>query len=74
MAAGQIDPAAYVNSMLAPAYQAILKLPTLMSWDFGAPAPTGFDNATNARADNRYIAGMRAAGAGQLCRLHRRPS
>jgi len=29
----------------------------------GAPAPTGFDNATNAWADNRYIAGMRAAGA-----------
>jgi hypothetical protein len=29
----------------------------------GAPAPTGFDNGHNAWADNRYIAGMAAAGA-----------
>ncbi|MEJ2747701.1 MAG: hypothetical protein P8183_07295, partial [Anaerolineae bacterium] len=28
----------------------------------GAPAPTGFDNGTNAWADNRYMSGMLAAG------------
>jgi hypothetical protein len=30
----------------------------------GAPAPTGFDNGTNAWADNRYMAGVAAAGGG----------
>jgi hypothetical protein len=29
----------------------------------GALAPTGFDNGSNAWADDRYLAGMRAAGA-----------
>jgi hypothetical protein len=29
----------------------------------GAPAPTGFDNGTNAWSDSRYLAGMRAANA-----------
>ena len=61
--AGQIDPAAYVNSMLAPAYQAIKAANPNVMVITGAPAPTGFDNTTNAWADNRYIAGMRAAGA-----------
>ncbi len=61
--AGQIDPATYVNSMLAPAYQAIKAANPNVMVISGAPAPTGFDNATNAWADNRYIAGMRAAGA-----------
>jgi LysM repeat protein len=61
--AGQIDPAAYVNSMLAPAYQAIKAVNPNIMVISGAPAPTGFDNGTNAWADNRYIAGMRAAGA-----------
>jgi hypothetical protein len=31
----------------------------------GALAPTGFDNGHNAWADNRYVAGMAAAGAGR---------
>ena len=61
--AGQIDPAAYVNNMLAPAYQAIKAVNPNIMVISGAPAPTGFDNTTNAWADNRYIAGMRAAGA-----------
>lgn len=61
--AGQIDPASYVNNMLAPAYQAIKAANPAIGVISGAPAPTGFDNTTNAWADNRYIAGMRAAGA-----------
>jgi LysM repeat protein len=61
--AGQIDPNTYVNSMLAPAYQAIKSANPNIMVISGAPAPTGFDNGTNAWADNRYIAGMRAAGA-----------
>ena len=61
--AGQIDPAAYVTNMLAPAYQAIKAVNPNIMVISGAPAPTGFDNTTNAWADNRYIAGMRAAGA-----------
>jgi LysM repeat protein len=61
--AGQIDPTVYVNNMLAPAYQAIKAANPAVMVISGAPAPTGFDNTTNAWADNRYIAGMRAAGA-----------
>lgn len=61
--AGQIDPASYVNNMLAPAYRAIKAANSNVLVVSGAPAPTGFDNGTNAWADNRYIAGMRAAGA-----------
>ncbi len=61
--AGQIDPTSYVNNMLAPGYQAIKAANPNVQVISGAPAPTGFDNGTNAWADNRYIAGMRAAGA-----------
>ena len=61
--AGQIDPASYVTNMLAPSYQAIKAANASVGVISGAPAPTGFDNTTNAWADNRYIAGMRAAGA-----------
>lgn len=61
--AGQIDPASYVNNMLKPAYEAIKAANPAVGVISGAPAPTGFDNTTNAWADNRYIAGMRAAGA-----------
>ena len=49
--------------MLAPAYNAIKAVNSNIIVISGAPAPTGFDNTTNAWADNRYIAGMRAAGA-----------
>lgn len=61
--AGQIDPASYVNNMLKPAYTAIKGANSSVLVISGAPAPTGFDNGTNAWADNRYIAGMAAAGA-----------
>ncbi|MFW6097854.1 MAG: LysM peptidoglycan-binding domain-containing protein [Chloroflexota bacterium] len=61
--AGQIDPTAYVNSMLRPAYNAIKGANPNVMVITGAPAPTGFDNGTNAWADDRYVAGMAAAGA-----------
>ncbi len=61
--AGQIDPASYVNNMLAPAYNKIKAANPNVMVISGAPAPTGFDNGTNAWADNRYVAGMAAAGA-----------
>ncbi|WP_420640888.1 hypothetical protein [Candidatus Leptofilum sp.] len=62
--AGQIDPASYVNNMLAPAYNAIKAANPNVMVISGAPAPTGFDNNTNAWADNRYMAGVLAAGGG----------
>lgn len=61
--AGQINPTTYVNSMLGPAYNAIKAVNGNIMVVSGALAPTGFDNGTNAWADNRYLAGMRAAGA-----------
>lgn len=60
--AGQIDPASYVNNMLRPAYQAIKSVNPNVMVISGAPAPTGFDNGTNAWADDRYMAGVAAAG------------
>lgn len=62
--AGQIDPNSYVTNMLAPAYNAIKAANPNVMVISGAPAPTGFDNNTNAWADSRYMAGMAAAGAG----------
>lgn len=64
--AGQISPTAYVNNMLRPAYNAIKGANANVMVISGAPAPTGFDNGTNAWADNRYIAGMAAAGAASV--------
>jgi LysM repeat protein len=61
--AGEIDPASYVNNMLAPAYYAIKSANPNVMVIGGALAPTGFDNGVNAWADNRYLAGMAAAGA-----------
>jgi hypothetical protein len=60
--AGQIDPASYVNNMLAPAYNAIKSANPSVMVIMGAPAPTGFDNGTNAWSDQRYMAGVAAAG------------
>jgi hypothetical protein len=60
--AGQINPSSYVNNMLAPAYNAIKSVNGNVMVISGAPAPTGFDNGHNAWADNRYMAGMAAAG------------
>jgi hypothetical protein len=62
--AGQIDPTSYVNNMLAPAYNAIKAANPSVMVISGAPAPTGFDNGNNAWADNRYMAGVAAAGGG----------
>ncbi|MCP4361261.1 MAG: SH3 domain-containing protein [Chloroflexi bacterium] len=61
--AGQIDPNSYVTNMLAPAYNAIKGANPNVMVISGAPAPTGFDNNTNAWADSRYMSGMAAAGA-----------
>jgi len=60
--AGSIDPASYVNNMLAPAYNAIKSANPNVMVISGAPAPTGFDNGTNAWSDSRYMAGLAAAG------------
>ncbi len=61
--AGQISPASYVQNMLAPGYNAIKSANPNILVISGAPAPTGFDNGTNAWADDRYMRGMAAAGA-----------
>lgn len=60
---GEISPSTYVNRMLAPAYQAIKSANPAVMVISGALAPTGFDNGNNAWADDRYLAGLRAAGA-----------
>ena len=61
--AGQISPTTYVNSLLAPSYNAIKAANANVMVITGALAPTGFDNTQNAWADDRYLAGMRSAGA-----------
>lgn len=60
---GQIDPASYVNNMLAPAFNAIKSVSPNTMVILGALAPTGFDNGTNAWSDQRYLQGLAAAGA-----------
>ncbi|MEM8856803.1 MAG: CAP domain-containing protein [Chloroflexota bacterium] len=61
--AGSIDPAQYVNRMLIPSYNAIKAANPDIMVISGAPAPTGFDNGTNAWANSRYLNGMVEAGA-----------
>jgi LysM repeat protein len=61
--AGQISPTTYTTEMLRPAYNAIKGANGNIMVISGALAPTGFDNGTNAWADDRYIRGMAAAGA-----------
>lgn len=61
--AGEISPQAYVSTVLRPSYTAIKAANPNVLVISGAPAPTGFDNGTNAWADSRYISGMAAAGA-----------
>ena len=61
--AGEINPATYVNDMLRPAYTSIKAANANVMVISGALAPTGFDNGHNAWADDRYLAGMSAAGA-----------
>jgi hypothetical protein len=64
--AGQIDGAAYVTNMLAPAYQAIKAANPGVMVISGAPAPTGAFGgcAPNGCDDWFYIAQMADAGAG----------
>jgi uncharacterized protein YgiM (DUF1202 family) len=61
--AGQISPATYVNSMLAPSYQAIKAANPGTMVISGALAPTGVDNGVTVWSDQRYLAGMAGAGA-----------
>ncbi len=61
--AGQINPASYVNNMLAPAYNAIKAANPNTLVIGGALAPTGVHDGTNVWRDDIYIAGMRDAGA-----------
>lgn len=63
---GQIDPASYVNNMLAPAYNAIKSANPNVMVISGAPAPTGYFGggcSANGCDDSAYLAGMAAAGA-----------
>ena len=63
--AGQISPSTYVNSMLAPAYNAIKAANPNVMVISGAPAPTGFFGGCGGGGcnDDLYMAGMAAAGA-----------
>jgi len=63
--AGQISPASYVTSMLAPAYNAIKAANPGVMVISGAPAPTGFFGGCGGGGcnDDLYVAGMAAAGA-----------
>jgi hypothetical protein len=62
--AGQIDPASYVNNMLAPSYNAIKAANPNVMVISGAPAPTGFFGGCGGGGcnDDLYMAGMAAAG------------
>lgn len=62
---GQIDPTAYVNNMLAPAYNAIKSANSNVMVISGAPAPTGFYGGCSGGGcdDGIYVARMAAAGA-----------
>jgi hypothetical protein len=63
--AGTIDPASYVNNILAPSYNAIKSVNPNVMVVSGAPAPTGFFGGCSGAGcdDAPYIAGMLAAGA-----------
>ncbi len=60
---GQVDPASYVNNMLAPAYREIKAANPNTLVIAGALAPTGVNMGNDIWADDRYLAGMAAAGA-----------
>jgi hypothetical protein len=63
--AGQIDPTAYVQHILAPAYNAIKSVNSNILVISGAPSPTGyFGGCSSAGCDDApYVAAMLAAGA-----------
>ena len=60
---GQVDPASYVNNMLAPAYREIKAVNPNTMVIIGALAPTGVNVGNDIWSDDRYLAGMAAAGA-----------
>ena len=60
---GRIDPALYVNTMLAPSYHAIKAANPGTMVISGAPGPTGVNDGYSIVSDDIYIAGMRDAGA-----------
>lgn len=60
---GQIDPANYVNNMLAPAFNAIKSVSPGTMVIIGALAPTGVDDGVNVWSDQRYVQGLASAGA-----------
>ena len=63
---GEIDPASYVNNLLAPSYNSIKASNPNVMVIGGAPAPTGYFGggcSPNGCDDNAYLAGMAAAGA-----------
>ncbi len=59
---GQIDPAMYVNNMLAPTYRLVKSLDPEIIVISGAPAPTGASSAS-VMPDDQYADGLVAAGA-----------
>jgi hypothetical protein len=63
--AGQIDPASYVNNMLAPGFNAIKSVSPGTMVITGALAPTGYFGGCTAAGcdDDAYLRGMSAAGA-----------
>jgi hypothetical protein len=60
---GQVNPSTYVNNMLAPAYAAIKAASPNTIVIAGALAPTGVNIGNDIMSDDRYLAGMRDAGA-----------
>ncbi len=60
---GQVNPTSYVNNMLAPAYREIKAANPNTLVIAGALAPTGVNIGNDIWSDDRYIAGMRDAGA-----------
>jgi hypothetical protein len=60
---GQVSPASYVNNMLAPAYNAIKSTNPNVMVIAGALAPTGVNSGNDIWSDDRYVNGMRDAGA-----------
>jgi hypothetical protein len=63
--AGQIDPAAYTNQMLKPAYETIKAASPNTMVIIGALAPTGADDGNSVWADDHYSQGLAQAGAAQ---------
>ncbi len=63
--AGQVSPTSYVNNMLAPSFRAIKQANPNTMVILGALAPTGVNQGNTIWSDDRYLAGLRDAGAAQ---------